>query len=248
MSKKKKKAPVVVQAGAPEWMVTFGDLMSLLLTFFVLLFSVSEIKEQKIYDLVRAIRINWDIDPVPGEPFVMEFNDVSELLSTMSLDLPDRKEGKDGEAHGEIENPFGETATVIKVKDNLHINIEGRVLFKDGSWELSPAGKDVLGKVKERLVGYFNRIRIVGHDSPSPSGGVAHDDMGYQRAKAVKNFLVLEDDELYGLDERRLEVATRGASEPMTWAEFFDPTRRARMNRVDIILTAEPVIFDEIED
>jgi chemotaxis protein MotB len=30
----------------PEWVVTFGDMMSLLLTFFILLVSISEIKEE----------------------------------------------------------------------------------------------------------------------------------------------------------------------------------------------------------
>ena len=37
------------QAGIPEWVVTFGDMMSLLLTFFIMLVSMSEIKEEKRY-------------------------------------------------------------------------------------------------------------------------------------------------------------------------------------------------------
>jgi len=39
--------------GAPKWMVTFGDLMSLLLCFFVLLLSFSEMDRQK-YKLVAG--------------------------------------------------------------------------------------------------------------------------------------------------------------------------------------------------
>ena len=35
--------------GIPEWVVTFGDMMSLLLTFFIMLFSMSEIKEEQQY-------------------------------------------------------------------------------------------------------------------------------------------------------------------------------------------------------
>ena len=33
--------------GVPEWVVTFGDMMSLLLTFFIMLISMSEIKEDE---------------------------------------------------------------------------------------------------------------------------------------------------------------------------------------------------------
>ena len=36
------------RAGAPEWMVTYGDMMSLLLVFFVALVSMSEIKKDKL--------------------------------------------------------------------------------------------------------------------------------------------------------------------------------------------------------
>jgi len=35
--------------GVPEWVVTFGDMMSLLLTFFIMLVSLSEIKEEEKY-------------------------------------------------------------------------------------------------------------------------------------------------------------------------------------------------------
>ncbi|MFN0196532.1 MAG: flagellar motor protein MotB, partial [Planctomycetaceae bacterium] len=32
-------------AGAPEWVVTYGDMMSLLLTFYIMLVSMSEMKD-----------------------------------------------------------------------------------------------------------------------------------------------------------------------------------------------------------
>jgi len=37
------------EIGIPEWVVTFGDMMSLLLTFFIMLVSLSEIKEEEQY-------------------------------------------------------------------------------------------------------------------------------------------------------------------------------------------------------
>ena len=35
--------------GIPEWVVTFGDMMSLLLTFFIMLLSMSEMKQEERY-------------------------------------------------------------------------------------------------------------------------------------------------------------------------------------------------------
>ena len=42
-------------AGAPEWMVTFSDCMTLLLTFFVLLLSFSSFDDSAFSDVTRAI-------------------------------------------------------------------------------------------------------------------------------------------------------------------------------------------------
>ena len=43
--------------GIPEWVVTFGDMMSLLLTFFTMLVSLSEIKEEEKYQaLVESVK------------------------------------------------------------------------------------------------------------------------------------------------------------------------------------------------
>lgn len=50
MPKRKEDAPA---PGAPAWMATFGDLMNLLLCFFVLLFSMSSVDVEK-YELVVA--------------------------------------------------------------------------------------------------------------------------------------------------------------------------------------------------
>ena len=43
--------------GIPEWVVTFGDMMSLLLTFFIMLVSMSELKEDERYQaMVESFR------------------------------------------------------------------------------------------------------------------------------------------------------------------------------------------------
>lgn len=48
-------APEEAEEGAPEWMVTFGDLMSLLMTFFVLLLSFSQMDVAKFKELAGSL-------------------------------------------------------------------------------------------------------------------------------------------------------------------------------------------------
>jgi chemotaxis protein MotB len=59
--------------GIPEWVVTFGDMMSLLLTFFIMLVSLSEMKEEEKYQaMVDSMKRNFGFDAssvsmVPGD-------------------------------------------------------------------------------------------------------------------------------------------------------------------------------------
>ncbi|MCC7407982.1 MAG: flagellar motor protein MotB, partial [Phycisphaeraceae bacterium] len=46
------RKPAAPPAGAPEWVLTYGDMMSLLLCFFIMLVALSEIKEE---DKFKAI-------------------------------------------------------------------------------------------------------------------------------------------------------------------------------------------------
>ena len=56
----KKKEPEAPK-GAPGWMATFGDLMNLLLCFFVLLFSMSSISEEKYNQFVASMSSAFSI-------------------------------------------------------------------------------------------------------------------------------------------------------------------------------------------
>ena len=43
-------------SGAPAWMCTFADLMSLLMTFFVLLLSMASLDQQKLKEALGSLR------------------------------------------------------------------------------------------------------------------------------------------------------------------------------------------------
>lgn len=58
MAKRKEETP---PAGAPAWMATFSDLMNLLLCFFVMLFAMSSIEEDKLREFVAAMNNTFSI-------------------------------------------------------------------------------------------------------------------------------------------------------------------------------------------
>jgi len=56
MAKQVKEQIEEPDEGAPRWMITFGDLMSLLLTFFVLLMSFSAVKEEDFNKALSSLQ------------------------------------------------------------------------------------------------------------------------------------------------------------------------------------------------
>lgn len=61
--KKQEKAP----QGAPAWMATFSDLMNLLLCFFVLLFSMSTVDNEKFQLVISSLQSSFSVLPAGGE-------------------------------------------------------------------------------------------------------------------------------------------------------------------------------------
>ncbi len=244
MSRKKKKAP----EGAPEWMVTFGDLMSLLLTFFILLFSISEIKTQKIYELFKSFRTYWTISAPTTGYHVEELSDVINMLSELALDLPDQKEGKEGKTRIEIEHPFGRYADVVRIDNNLYISIAGRVLFDEHSSQLKDGAREILDDIKDRLVGMPNWIRVIGHANPSvlPASSEFgdHDWLAFARAKVVKEYMTVGSTDRPGIRRGRIEVSSRGANDRLPGISLLDRDDRLRLDRVTIQVTPEAAAMD----
>lgn len=91
--------------GAPDWMVSYGDVMSLLLTFFVLLFSFSTIDAQKWQELV---------DSFNGEVSVFENEQDNEAAI---INLTDYKMGADKRYNNEIQTPGHEEDKAVVTEE-----------------------------------------------------------------------------------------------------------------------------------
>ena len=81
MAKKKKEAPPA--PGAPAWMATFSDLMNLLLTFFILLFSMSSVDVAKFEEIAASLNASFSIFD-SGAPAITEGGLISSGVSQLN--------------------------------------------------------------------------------------------------------------------------------------------------------------------
>ncbi len=103
MAKKKQEEP---PKGSPAWMTTFSDLMNLLLCFFVLLFSMSSVDQEKFDLVITSLQNTFSILPAGGSA-VGDGDMVSAGISQLeNLDIYYKEANSISEI--ESENPDGE--------------------------------------------------------------------------------------------------------------------------------------------
>ncbi len=222
---RKKKSPEVT--GAPLWLVTFGDLMSLLLTFFVLLLSFSTISEeqfnQAMASLQQALGVlrlqDGVISPIPRPP-----RRTQESASDAARKLRRELQVMGMEKQVKIE---------FDAVGGIKISLPNAVLFDMGSTELKPESFPVMQNVAEVLRDMPDAfIEVRGHTDniPTSAGSIYRDNMqlSFFRADAVARRLF----EVGGVPKEQFEITALGSNQPM--ATNDTPEGREANRRVEI--------------
>ena len=217
--KKKEKAAA---AGAPEWMVTYGDMVTLLLTFFVLLLSMSEVKKKdRVIEIMQASKETighiGGVDALPTEPDAPPVNEILKEILVIPI-KPERVSETDDEG------VKGAQSHVTAIRPGEYFAVGAPVYFEELSDEI-PADqieglKDFAGKRR----GFTTQFEIRGHCGPRPVDGTAFKDhlhLSFSRAYNVANALVD-----MGFDPRRLIVIAAGSNEPVNPAAYSNKDRQ----------------------
>ncbi len=208
---KKKEAP---KAEVPEWVVTFGDLMSLLLCFFVLLVSFSEMKKPREYQKVID-----SVNEAMGFKGGMGLAHLIESANNSMVSNQEERARRDGDMRSTNDNTDpnieGRETLVNVVQEGARHAIGGSIMFEVGSFELSKRNQDLLrDSVAPKIRGLNYICPVVGHSwgLEEKRSGLGFDELGYRRAQVVKDFLVRE----CGVDAAILRVESAGNAEPMS--------------------------------
>jgi len=230
-----KRRPKKAAAGVPEWVVTYGDMMSLLLCFFILLAAFSELKRDHEYQ--RVITAVKEAFGYSGGVGVMPTDDppLRSMIQLMEeLAMKSQRETKVSES--ETRGISGKQTRVTKVQEGMMFTIGGHLTFSPGSAVLREEAKEELLRVAKLLKGRRNKIAVRGHSSSKvlPAGSEHRDllDLSYYRAKVIADFLATEGQ----LDRSVLVVEARGDSEPLVHRQY-NPEAQTLNRRVEIIMT-----------
>jgi chemotaxis protein MotB len=210
-------------------------MMSLLLTFFVLLYSMSEIKQDESIAMLESLRKQFGHDSALTSPMPGRMPPLSSGMRTLaSMGRARRMSTMNG--GDKVRAPAGDNPRVLSIRPSGDMTKGGTVYFAEGSAELEKEGKETLRQVADLVRGIPQRIEIRGHTSTRPldknSPYKNHWELAYARAMAVMNYLV----EL-GIEPGRIRLEQAADNEPIQVGP--DPAKRKQNARAEVLILPE---------
>lgn len=252
MAKKKGLLPT----GAPGWMVTFADLMSLMLTFFVLLLSMSTTDVVKYKQALMSIREAFS-DPMNGyltgnkaiigdkgmdipkpeiipQPEPIEEPTIIEP-SQPSQEVIDATEHLYQKLKGEMEKEINaESIELNKYEDKIVIRFQEIISFDIARAKLRENFLPILDRVSQTLSDIDGSILVVGHTDDVPITTArfrSNWDLSAARAASVVHRML----SVSRLPPNHIIASGRADSVPLVPND--SPQNRSKNRRVEIVIT-----------
>ncbi|MDX8047490.1 flagellar motor protein MotS [Gracilibacillus sp. S3-1-1] len=255
MKRKKRRS---VPKGAPKWMVTYSDLVTLILVFFVLLFSMSQIDAVKFKAIAEAFRSETIFDAMPSiieeqhptenMEILKEEEDDDKSEDTTAVDeqddVSDTVDGIPDQDEldlllSEVENYLEEhnlndVISATRSDQGVVLVLQESVLFETGEAEILDPAKPFLNKVNALLADIPNEVRVEGHTDNRPISSYRYPsnwELSGARASSVIRYFLENND---NLDNDRFIATGFGDTRPA--ASNNNPSGWSENRRVEIVI------------
>ena len=234
------------EEGAPSWIVTFADLMSLLLCFFVLLLSFSEMDRKKFREVAGSMANAFGVqrkervfESPKGTRVIARAFDKEKLATRDKEEIGKamaKKEAMAKKMEAEIEAKARDLKDMIEIEPGEHqvvIRLMGETAFDSGEAQVRPQMRPLLKKIASILKETKGEIVIAGHTDNIPVSGVrfrSNLQLSIERASRVAELLLA----MEPIAPERISTVGFGKFRPL---DGNDTTKgRKRNRRVEIII------------
>ncbi|SKA91081.1 chemotaxis protein MotB [Paucidesulfovibrio gracilis DSM 16080] len=228
--KKKKACPPLAL-----WLVTFSDLVTLLLTFFVLLLTMSSMDQSFITRVTVQPQDAGELNFKGAGRISIALEAVLELIEEPSeaVDKPRRIKDllyPDQDLPPDVSrSTLNENLRVLERQDGLALVMTDKLLFPEGGSELDDTARQLLDQIIP-LLGYANEpVFISGHTDGVEAEGTEGFALSAARAEAVLAYFVRS-----GLPDERFSLAAYGDTKPLRAGD--EPEDRAMNRRIEILI------------
>lgn len=232
------KKPIL--KGAPGWMVTFADLMALLVALFVLILSFADFNEDRFMKNSDSIAeaFNAERDSIPftrlqlGAPIPQTSDTPQDEIGDHDLEwILQTLDALEQTLAPEIRSGV---LTVAKAVDGVVVTLDDEMLFASQGGRLSENAVNVLDTVGQFISGIEGRVVVSGHTDSEPvrTGKYTSNwDLSASRAAMVVQVFLAR----HEVDQARILVQGFADSRPLN--EGHTPAARSKNSRIEILLT-----------
>lgn len=226
------------------WLNTYADMITLVLVFFIFLYSMSSIDSQKYEMLVDVLNPNATEKPT-GQESAAQDPDAStspqeDITVEDVVNLEDLYQYLSQYAR---ENGLDDSVQVIKEKDMVVVKFMAPIFFEPDSAQIKPEGEAILadmGKALAAVEPNVKSIRIDGHTAQAESA-VNDRDLSTNRANAVLEYF----ENGFIADPAKLLAVGYGMYRPI--APNDTEENRAKNRRVEILISQNDNIQDQLD-
>jgi len=225
------------------WLTTFNDLMTLLMVFFVLLFTMGTINNNMIMEFQNALQSGLGILGAGSRVSIAVQQSPSPVTRQGQSTQAENETALEDEPAGAaaIDEALGEFAVqpgvnVRKTKEGVHISFADGLFFNFGRSDINAGGFAFLDKMVLLIHKISYSVRVEGHTDNVP----IHTDrfpsnweLSVARAVSVVKYFV----DVGKINPQRLSAVGYGKSRPLV--SNNSPAGRAKNRRVEIVLVTE---------
>ena len=200
---RKNSSGEVKSSGTPGWMVTFSDLSTLLLTFFVLLLSMSSMDDKTLKSLFTNFTSACGILNFKeyGEVYKPKEILIEGLYSHLKDTLVMKKADDPVDIPSENKETFlyeiGNQLVVEDLEDGFKLVFGHKLLFSSGKADIKEEIKPVLKKIAKFMTLSAYQVYIDGHTDNLPIKNAQYPsnmDLSLERAYNIMDYLVREEE------------------------------------------------------
>jgi chemotaxis protein MotB len=212
------------------WIVSYADLVTLMMSFFVVLYALKQGGPDQQLETTVAIKeqFGWEPDPLSQEPM--------DVLGRKRRGIPNaREELNPGNNSDPSKGANGSDSKVETIRAGKEIVTGGKLTFDSGQTALSDTAREDLKQIATRVRGLNNVLMVKGHVSADELSQLIDDPNGmalsFRRATVICDELTK-----LGIDRRVLRPIACGAFEPIKTG-VYDPASLRLNRRAEIYTT-----------
>ncbi|WP_297517589.1 flagellar motor protein MotB [uncultured Clostridium sp.] len=238
MARKRRKKSEEPQASG-GWLASFADTMTLLMTFFVLLYSMAEVDSEKIKQMSVAFQEVFQGQSADSiHEFDLHDGEVPIVGGETELETPTiPNESEEDYTYEELkryieENKLESSITLERTKDGIMLQLGENVLFKSGESKFSNTA--ILDKISEVILKTTGDVEIEGHTDNIPlnRNGQSNWELSVERSVNVVRYFI----EGKKVEASRLSAVGYGEYKPI--ADNSTPQGRGANRRVSVLFVS----------